>query len=138
MSESQEQQKLIHWWDNNREWIPINAFDDEEFKKLPWNNLLFAIPNGGLRDMREAAKLKREGVRRGFPDLMLAYPKVCVYEAGLIQFCPGLVIEMKFGNGSLSDYQHDFIEMLELIGYKVSVCYSFEEAKQAIEEYLND
>jgi hypothetical protein len=33
--------------------------------------VLFAVPNGGKRGLREAVKLKREGVRKGAPDLVL-------------------------------------------------------------------
>jgi hypothetical protein len=126
MSESQEQQKLIHWWDNYG-FKPKNLASD--CPELNWHKILFAVANGGLRNIREAAKLKREGVRKGVPDLMLSYPN---------KSYPGLYIEMKFGDGVLSKEQNEIKEMLTLVGYKVSVCYSFEEAKQVIEDYLDD
>ena len=34
--------------------------------------LLYAVPNGGYRNAREAARFKAEGVRSGVPDLCLA------------------------------------------------------------------
>ena len=35
---------------------------------------LIHVPNGGRRDIREAAKFKRMGVKAGVPDLVLLYP----------------------------------------------------------------
>ena len=48
--------------------------------------LLFAIPNGGARHIKTARELKAEGVRKGVPDLFLAYPH---------NGYSGLFIEMK-------------------------------------------
>lgn len=90
--------------------------------------LLFAIPNGGYRDVRVAAKLRAEGVRAGVPDMMLAVPKG--------QFC-GLFVEMKNGKaGRLSDHQRDMIARLQTQGYRVEVCRTFEEFVSATSEYL--
>ena len=52
MSEAQEQAAVIQWCDIRR--IPV-----------------FHVPNGGSRDKREAANLKRQGVRAGVPDLVV-------------------------------------------------------------------
>ena len=37
-------------------------------------DLLFAIPNGGLRNRATAARLRAEGVKRGVSDLFLRWP----------------------------------------------------------------
>lgn len=61
----------------------------------------FAVPNGGRRDIKEAAKLKREGVRRGVPDLVIlrappAFPK-----------WTGVALEMKRASGTFTDVSED-------------------------------
>jgi hypothetical protein len=89
------------------------------------NVLVFAIPNGGIRDSITAKKLKDEGVVAGIPDLFVADGK------------PGLFIEMKEPNGKLSKSQKEIIPRLELAGYPVSVCYGYEAAKKAVNKYLS-
>lgn len=88
---------------------------------------LFAIPNGGARHPAVAAKLKAEGVIPGVFDLFLM-----VARPG----CAGMWIEMKAKGGKVSDHQKDFKGRAEAQGFKAVVCYGFEEAKQAIQEYL--
>jgi hypothetical protein len=88
--------------------------------------LAYAIPNGGQRNKIVAAKLKKEGVTAGIPDIFVADGK------------PGLFIEMKEPKkGSLSKTQKEVIPILEGAGYPVAVCYGWEEAKQAVETYLS-
>ena len=36
---------------------------------------MYAIPNGGHRDVRVAARLKAEGVKAGVPDICLPIPR---------------------------------------------------------------
>ena len=62
-TESEHQIRLFHWA-NYSQW----AIDHPE------TSLLFAVPNGGLRNKRVAATLKREGVKSGVPDMILAAP----------------------------------------------------------------
>jgi len=42
-----------------------------EYNRIP----IFAIPNGGKRNRIEAAKLKRQGVKPGVPDIFLPAPR---------------------------------------------------------------
>src|SRR4051812_28710500 len=49
----------------------INQTGQHQFPNL---NLLFAVPNGGLRHIATAANLVAEGVKRGVPDLVLPVP----------------------------------------------------------------
>ncbi len=53
---------------------------------MPLLRLLYAIPNGGKRDIVTATRLKATGTKRGFPDI--GFP---VARHG----CHGLFIEMK-------------------------------------------
>jgi len=112
--ESEEQQALIYW-----------ARLAE--KRYPELKLIFAIPNGGKRNVREATRLKKEGVSSGVPDLHIPVPK------GRYN---GLWIEMKVAKGKLSFNQSTWIKMLESWGHKVAVCYGWEEAKETIIKYL--
>lgn len=96
--------------------------------RTPELGLLFAIPNGGHRDIRTAVKLKREGVKRGVPDLMLPVPRGPHH---------GLFLEMKAG--PTSRVQHEQLvwhTALRAQGYAVRVAYGWESAKVAIENYL--
>lgn len=112
-----EQVRLMQWWH-----LQCNAFGVLE-------ELLFAIPNGGLRNAITAARLKDEGVRAGVPDLFLAYPGK--YGGR------GLFIEMKKQNGGrLSNMQSSMLYNLASVGFHVAVCHGWIEAKYAIEAYL--
>ncbi len=89
--------------------------------------LTFAIPNGGKRDIKEAYAMKEAGVTAGVPDILLAIPT---------DNYPGLFIEFKFGNNKLTGLQQVFIARLREVGYRVDVCYTFEEARQVVLDYL--
>lgn len=63
----------------------------------PELDTMHAVPNGGARDIRTAAKLKAEGVTPGIPDVMWPHPR------GPFN---GLAIEFKsWDHGRLSDDQ---------------------------------
>jgi len=98
-------------------------------RNIPALRWMHAIPNGGRRNIREAARLKRQGVKAGVSDICL--PAVKPPYAGLY-------IEMKRSKGkaTLTDKQSEFIKAMELQGYKCAVCRGFDEAKATIEEYL--
>lgn len=89
--------------------------------------MMFAIPNGGQRNIVTATKLKAEGVKSGVPDILLAYPSIG---------CHGLFIEMKSPKGKVSDNQREWLSALSANEYLTAVCYSFDEAKKVICEYL--
>ena len=59
-------------------------------------DLLYHIPNGGRRDAKEAAHLKRQGVRAGVPDLCLPVPRGGFH---------GLYIELKAGQNKPTAHQ---------------------------------
>lgn len=114
--EHTEQVNLIKWWS-----LACHKYGLDE-------RVLFAIPNGGERNVIVAARLKAEGVRSGVPDLFLA----CGHNS-----YNGLFIEMKKAKGGrVSDNQKSFIELLKERGYATAVCHGWAEAKSAIESYL--
>lgn len=91
------------------------------------NVLCFAIPNGGARSALTGAMLKAEGVVAGVPDLMIAVPK---------NVHAGLFVEMKVKPNRPSKEQVQVIRRLEDVGYKVAVCYSFDEFVNVVDDYL--
>lgn len=95
--------------------------------RFPELKLLFHIPNGGKRDVKEAARFKAMGVKAGVPDLCLPVP---------MNGFAGLYIEMKYGKNKPTDHQKEWIGALKEQGYKVTVCYSGVEATRELESYL--
>ena len=90
---------------------------------------LFAVPNGGRRDVVTGAKLKAEGVLAGVSDLILLVPN---------RHFHALCIEMKTPNGYQSESQKIWQRCVERQGYKYVVCRSVEDFKNEINSYLND
>lgn len=79
-------------------------------------------------------ELKKMGLFPGWPDLFLAYP---TYKENGMMFHAGLFIEMKTKKiGSVSVAQKEMHARLRLRGYRVSVCWDWEEAKASVLEYL--
>lgn len=86
---------------------------------------IYAIPNGGARNIIVAAKLKAEGVSAGVPDLHVP--------------AWNLWIEMKRGKGGrASTKQNDWIQYLEGIGHTVFVCHGVDEAKSKVEDFFKN
>ena len=97
--------------------------------KYPEAQWLFAVPNGGKRDIKSAARLKATGVKPGVPDLFLPIKR------GLFS---GLWIELKKNEKQkASKEQLIWIDMLRCQGYAALVCVGWIEAKQVIECYLD-
>lgn len=123
MSEHTEQASLVTWF-------------NYQYPSL--SDLLVASPNGahlsGNAGQRSAQinKLKKEGFKKGFPDLQLCYPS---------KGCHGLFIEMKDKGktqSSLTEEQKKYGLKLIDAGYRWRWAAGFEEAKTIIEEYLCD
>lgn len=89
--------------------------------------LLHHSPNGGMRNVIEAARFKAMGTRRGFPDLILLYPS-----AGFHALC----IEMKTEKGRQQPSQKIWQRAVEDAGYKYVICRSFEDFMEQINAYL--
>ena len=118
MTEAQEQKLLIKW-----------TQQPSIREKFPCLALLHHIPNGGKRSAIEGKHLKEMGVKSGVPDLFLPVPNAKYH---------GLYIEMKVGKNTTSDSQEWWIEHLRKQGYKVAICYGWEEAAAELTEYLSE
>lgn len=115
-TEHNEQVAVIDWW-------RIYAATH----KIP-EYLLFAIPNGANKSMASAAKFKREGLRKGIPDLCLAVARGKYH---------GLYMEMKRLVGSHpSPEQRDMANLLRAQHYEVFFCYGATHAIRVIIDYL--
>lgn len=112
-----------------------NPTEDEEQKALvKWmtlkNILFYHIPNGGYRSKSEAARFKALGVQAGVPDICIPMPK---------KGYSGLYIELKRRKGGkLSEEQVVWLSLLGACNYQAVVAYGWDEAREYIEEYLND
>ncbi len=95
--------------------------------KYPCLATMHHIPNGGMRNRAEAAKLKRQGVKKGVPDIFLPY--AC---GGY----NGLYIELKAKGGVLSDEQDAFLREVSKSGYLAAVCFGAESAIRLTENYI--
>lgn len=83
-------------------------------------------PNGGARDARTGAELKRQGVKRGVPDaLIFSTPAGSDYV--------GVAVELKAGRASRPDvFQRQWHERLQRAGWLVIVAHSAADAVQAM------
>ena len=75
-----------------------------------------AIPNGGKRNLSVAVKLKREGVRRGTPDIVILLPE------GRVAW-----LELKVKGGSLSLEQRLFRDVCQRLGHHWAVAKSLDD-----------
>lgn len=89
--------------------------------------VLFAVPNGGSRRRVEGAIMKAEGVQAGVSDLLLLCPN---------QEYHGLCIEMKTPKGRQSPSQRTWQQAIESLGYKYTVCRSFNDFRNEVRTYL--
>lgn len=92
------------------------------------SQMIFAIPNGGYRNAREAAIMKAEGVTAGVADVILL-----VARGGFHSLC----IEFKAGTGKQTSLQKEWQMHAELQGNKYIVCRSFDDFRAQITGYLN-
>ncbi len=113
--ESQAQAAVFQWAELHR-------------NKYPQLRMMFAVPNGGKRSVITASIMKREGVKRGVPDILLLHASNGFH---------GLAIEMKKDKGGVvSPDQKAWISSLTEEGYCARVCHGSFEAVHAIKSYL--
>ena len=105
-TESQEQIGFVTWWRY----------------KFP-DVVIFHIANGGFRNVVTGQRLRKEGVLKGVPDLMVP--------------AWHLFVEMKRKEkGVISPEQKKMIDYLTRVGYTVIVGYGAEDASRKVLEFL--
>ena len=119
VSEHDQQKALFQWADYYK-------------SKYPALDYMFAVPNGGLRNIAVAKKLKAEGLKAGVPDVYLDYA-VNPYH--------GLRIELKnikYGKkaGKPTEPQKRYINYYNENNYCALVCWGWKEASEVIVNYL--
>ena len=118
--------------------VPVPTEAQEQIRICEWASwaqgifpelrLMYHIPNGGTRYVVEAVNLKRQGVRRGVPDICLPVARGGYH---------GLYIELKRAHGGhTSKQQDDWLMMLTEQGYKAEVCHGADTAISLITWYL--
>ena len=111
-------QSTVIEWCNEQVWL----------EKCIELKLIFAVPNGGKRNITTATRLKMEGVKPGVPDLMLPVARHGFH---------GLFIEMKRDPSiQLDPKQQIWKEDLEEQGYFVVKCGESEDAITVLKSYM--
>ena len=116
--ERKEQEILVRW-----------------FKMKYPGILIVASANGGRRNIREAANMKREGVLAGFPDLQ-------IFANRQGHYC--LLIELKATpikgrpKGKVSMNQKVVMNTLNMGGYYTRIAWGLLEAKKLIDWYMKE
>lgn len=113
--EHQEQRWLFEW----------TATQLVSHPELRW---LVAIPNGGKRPKGEAGKMKAEGVKSGYPDVLLDLARGPYH---------GFRLEVKRRKfGAVSPDQRAWGKQLMEQGYWYQIAYGWEEARDQLLAYL--
>ena len=119
----------LHWQPTEeQEQIAVIEWAMLMEKQAPELALLYHCPNGADRHPAVAAKLKKQGVKPGVPDLFLPVARGTAH---------GLYVEMKRQKGGrVSEDQKAWMEALTQQGYLCVVAHGAEEACDVIWHYL--
>ena len=109
-----------------KEIAPTEAQDQEDLcRLLRLEGLVhFAVPNGGRRGKVEAARLRRQGVQAGVPDLVLPGqdPR---------WRCLGIELKRR-DSGRVSPEQEQWHAVLRACGWRVLICYGLQDAVEQL------
>lgn len=115
------------------EWLELRGF--KKFTAIP-NSTFSGAYTGGVKKKNFSvfAKLHRQGLRKGFPDMFVGIPASMSSNG---KTC-GLFVEMKRLKGSeIKPEQQEWIDFLCLIdGIDSRICKGCQEAIRFVEEYL--
>ena len=84
--------------------------------------LVFAVPNGGSRNAREAHNLKLSGVLAGVSDLVILMQNRAVF------------VELKTDKGRQSDNQKKFQQDVEKLGFEYYIWRSIDDCIKFVEK----
>ena len=89
------------------------------------NFVIFAVPNGGSRNLYEAKNMKESGTLAGVADLVI------VGNGGRVLF-----VEMKAGKNKQEDSQVLFQNKVEKLGHKYIICRSKEQFMKEVDLWV--
>lgn len=89
----------------------------------------FHIANERKCTLSYGGTLKRMGVKSGVSDMFIGVPTKKHH---------GMWLELKAGNNKVTTNQRVFLRDMSANGYYAVACWGFEEAKQAILDYLDE
>ena len=103
---------------------------------LPKEVFVHHSPNGGMRDLRVAQKLKALGVVAGVPDLMILVPgRYLPVRLGQQAPARTFFIEVKAPGGTTSREQVATFGALEQAGAYIAVAHSVDEARDIVRRW---
>lgn len=108
------------------------------FRYTHQNIIISSFPNQGARSETNASRMKAEGMCAGMPDIVI-FSLGCEknIHSEITDTYGALFVEFKTEKGTLTPVQKEVHRKLQNSGYKVVVCRSFDEFKQAVENYLD-
>lgn len=96
--------------------------------KEQYPHILYCATVGGARmRIAEAKKIKRQGYRKGVPDLIFYEPRDGYH---------GLCMEIKRKGGQPSPHQRAWIADLQRRGYQALICKGLDQCIEAFESYF--
>ena len=120
--EAQWQKDFIIWCEKRGFYTALNPYNPAR----DYVGCVFAVPNGGNRNLVEAAEMKRQGLLAGVSDLII------MFKDGDIYF-----LENKQLQGKQSPKQVDFEAVCGLLGFKYCLCKSIFEATRLVIDKIN-
>ena len=99
-----------------------------KYIKLQYPKIRYCASLGGIyTGPRQAAKAKRTGYSRGFPDLQITEARGSYF---------GLFIELKTLRGQPTLVQKEWIKDLKMRGYAAYICKGIDETMETIDAYM--
>lgn len=113
------------------EWLQIQVIDWAFYHtgKYPQLALMFHVANEGKRSVVQGTKLKRMGLKKGVPDLVLPWGNGTY---------TGLYVELKTEKGRPTAEQRTWVKNLMQAGNYAKICYGFDDAVRTIKAYLEN
>lgn len=102
------QQQIFTWFNNN---FCLKHHDPRY--------TIFSVPNGGIRNIKEAMKMKSTGLKAGVSDLIVVMKEV-------------IFVEVKTEIGTQSKKQKNFEKIITDLGYKYWIVRSLKEFQLCI------
>jgi hypothetical protein len=119
----------------NKKDLPFVTEDTEQSNLVIWLNLkkivFTSVPNESKRSIVYGAKLKRMGLQKGFPDLLIFTRSKLLKKYDYV----GIAIEMKSLKGRIRPEQHIWLNNLSAEKWLTQVCFGMNDAVDFLETW---